>query len=198
MKNCKRCEALKDLSEFSRAASNKDGRNSTCKPCVVDRNREYWRTPKGRISYIFNGQKRSSADRGHPPPTYTQQELTVWALQQGLDNLVLKWAQEGYLKDLAPSVDRLDDNQGYTLTNIRLVTWQENNEKMYTNRKSCERITRQNRKVKQLDAHGNVIATYDSIASASRITEITRVNINDVCRKKKHCLTAGGYTWQYA
>ena len=198
MKNCKRCKQLKALDAFSKASANSDGHSHTCKPCVVDRNREYWRTPEGRMSQIYAIQTVSSKERGHPPPQYSRKELTVWAFNQGLVELVTAWADSGYSKDLAPSVDRLDDSKGYSFSNIRLVTWQENNEKMYADRKVCNRITRQNRKVQQLDEVGNVLATFDSIAFAARSTGITRININDVCRGKKHCLTAGGFYWRYA
>ena len=198
LKKCKQCELIKPIADFSKAGGNKDGRNNSCKPCVVRRNTLYWRTPVGRISYIFNVQKTNSKVREHAAPEYTRAELTEWAFNQGLIELVTAWADSGYSKDLAPSVDRLDDSKGYSFSNIRLVTWQENNEKMYADRKVCNRITRQNRKVQQLDEVGNVLATFDSIAFAARSTGITRININDVCRGKKHCLTAGGFYWRYA
>ena len=128
MKTCKRCNKTKELPEFARAASNRDGHNAVCKPCIVQRNTEYWRTPKGRMSYIYNGQKRSSSDRGHPPPDYTQAELTSWALANGQEQIVHSWEQKKYLKDYAPTVDRIDDSLGYSFSNIRLVTWKDNND----------------------------------------------------------------------
>lgn len=197
-KKCRNCGNLKLLEAFSKASGNKDGHNNTCKPCVVIRNTEYWRTPVGRMSQTLVVQRNSSKVRGHMPPDYTLEQLTDWALQQGLVQLVEAWAVSDYLKDLTPSIDRLNDAEGYTLNNIRLVTWKDNNDKMYADRKSCVRVTRQNRKVHQLDSLGNVLATFDSIAFAARSLGITRININDVCRGKKHCLTAGGFYWRYA
>lgn len=119
-------------------------------------------------------------------------------MARGLEALVQTWKTHNYPKGLAPSVDRLDDSLGYTLENIQLVTWDTNNEKMYTDRKSCKRVTAQNRRVMQISLTGSVISTFESISMAARSTGITRININDVCRQKKHCLTAGGYYWQYA
>lgn len=197
-KKCRRCNQLKDYTHFSRAEKNKDGYANTCKPCVSLRNRDYWRTPTGRMSFIYNTQKYNSRVRGHPAPAYTQHELTDWAFKQGLQRLVTEWAAAGYPKDLAPSVDRLDDSKGYHLDNIRLVTWTENNNKMYVNRKSCSRVTIQNQQIQQLSFEGHLINTYDSIAHASRLTGITRTNINNVCKKNGTRKSAGGYIWRYA
>lgn len=169
-----------------------------CKPCTVLRNTEYWRTPNGRISQIFAIQTVCSRQRKQEAPAYSRKELTTWAYQHGLDALWTSWRDSGYLKELTPSVDRLDPNYGYTLQNIRLVTWTENNEKAYEDRKSCKHITKQNRLVNQLDLAGNVIKTFGSISAASRETGVARVPINYVCLGKKSCYTAGGFKWAYA
>lgn len=197
-KKCNRCEEIKDDSLFSKASGNKSGYSTMCKACVVQRNKEYWRTPPGRISQIFAVQTVSSRQRNHAAPTYTRAELLTWAYQNGLQMLWETWRLSDYQKELIPSVDRQDPTKGYSIGNIRLVTWSENNDKAYEDRKSCRHVTKQNRKVNQLDHGGNVIASFDSISDASRKTGITRININDVCRKKVHCLSAGGFGWEYA
>lgn len=196
-KRCNRCEKLKPLEEFSKSQSNKGGYACICKVCVVLRNTEYWRTAIGRMSQIFAVQNQSSKQRKHPKPEYSRVELTEWAFKNGLDTLWGVWRDSGYSKELIPSVDRKDPNFGYSLTNIRLVPWKDNNDKAYEDRKACRHITRQNRKVRQRNLDGYIVAEYGSIANAARSTGITRININDVCRKKKHCLTAGGFLWEY-
>ena len=196
-KKCKRCEQIQSLEFFSKQKSNKGGYAHICKECVVERNKEYWRTPPGRISQIFAVQTVCSRQRKHPAPAYSRADLIAWANANGLDNLWQAWRDSGYSKQLAPSVDRKDPNLPYSLCNIRLVTWQENNDKAYEDRKQCRHVTKQARGVKQLDMQGNVIAEFASIANAARTLGITRVNINDVCRGKKHCLSAGGFLWSY-
>lgn len=197
-KKCNRCEEIKDEGLFSKASGNKSGYSTMCKACVVQRNKEYWRTPPGRISQIFAVQTVTSRQRKHPAPAYTRAELLTWAYQNGLQTLWEIWRLSDYQKELIPSVDRHDPTKGYSIGNIRLVTWSENNDKAYEDRKSCRHVTKQNRKVNQLDHGGNVIASFDSISDASRKTGITRININDVCRKKVHRLSAGGFGWEYA
>lgn len=198
-KQCKACRELKEAEAFSKASSNKDGLNSTCKPCVVIRNTEYWRTPYGRISQVFNVQKMNSKARGHELPSYTANQLFDWAVSKGLNELIDTWKASGYDKDLVPSVDRLDGTKGYSLDNIRLVTWKENNDAQYADRKSCKVITRQNRKVRQLSLSGELVATHDSIAAAARAVGCVRTNINAMCTGiNPHIKSVGGFLWEYA
>lgn len=197
-KICKRCGEIKPLEQFTKSQSNKDGHVTECKPCKVTYVREHYRSGPGRISYIYLGQLQSSKVRGHVPPEYTKTQLYEWAMHHGLDALLDAWKHSGYSKHLAPSVDRVDPNKPYKFDNIRLVTWEANNNKAYADRKSCEHITRQNRKIRQIALDGTLIACFDSISNASRVTGITRVNINDVCRRKPNCKTAGGFSWEYA
>lgn len=196
-KQCKRCDQVKALTEFSKHSGTQHA--ATCKPCVVDRNREYWRTPHGRLSYIFSSQHAASKARGHNPPTYSREALETWATQQGLDVLITAWAIAGYPKELAPSIDRLDDAKGYAFDNIQLVRWCDNNEKMYVNRKAGVRITAQNRRIEQRDVDGTHVAYFPSIALAARTSGVTRTNINAMCAgNRPHVKTVGGFLWSYA
>lgn len=197
-KRCKVCEEVKDFTEFTVAYSNKDGHAGTCKKCVCLRNRQYWRTPIGRMSNIYVTQVTSSKARNHPKPAYSREELKDWAFAHGLEELCLTWGSSDYSKNLAPSVDRLDPNKPYSLDNIRLVTWQENNEKAYEDRKSCVHVTRQNRKILQLTLTGVPIKAFASISSAARETGVCRTAINYVCQGSYTTPYVGGYLWQYA
>jgi hypothetical protein len=124
--------------------------------------------------------------------------LTNWAIGQGLFALADAWRASGYEKDLSPSIDRIDPNQGYFFGNIRLVTWAENNEKAYEDRKSCAHVTRQNKKVRQLALDGSLIQVFDSIAAAARATGIQRTNINAMCAGRPQYKSVGGFLWEHA
>ena len=52
--------------------------------------------------------------------------------------------------------------------------------------------------VVQVDFDGNVVATYKSIAEASRQTGIGKANIANVAKKRIGYKSAGGYRWEYA
>lgn len=190
-RKCKRCGETKCTSEFSSHVL-------SCKPCIVNRNKEYWQTPKGRMSYIYSSQIKNSKERNHPTPDYSREQLTAWAYENNLEHLVNNWKLSNYSKRLAPSVDRLDPNLPYTMSNIRLVTWEMNNDKAYQDRKSCFHVTRQNKKVEQLSVYGKHIAYYDSISSAARSTGAVRSNINAMCVGKPHIKSVSGFIWRYA
>ena len=197
-KSCKRCGSLKPVDEFSLAPRTKDGYSLLCKPCVSARNREYWRTPIGRLSQMYSAQVQVSRVRGHPEPQYTKEELLDWANRQGYQGLMGTWIQSNYDKNLIPSIDRQDPNLGYSLTNIRLVTWAENNDKAYQDRKACRHITKQNRRIRQLTLDRVPIQEFDSVASAARATGIQRTNINAMCAGRPQYKSVGGFLWEYA
>ena len=198
-KTCKNCQLHKPVGEFSLSASNRGGYATLCKPCVVIKNTLYWQTPYGRISYIRNGQKTSSKARGHALPTYTQNELFDWTVGNNLFALCATWEESGFSKDLAPSIDRKDVTIGYSFENIRLVTWKDNNEAQYADRKSCKVITRQNRSVEQLSLSGELIAVHKSIAAAARATGAVRTNINCMCSGTNPAIkSVSGFLWRYA
>jgi hypothetical protein len=195
LKTCKTCKEALPLTEFSRAPSNKDGKSNKCKKCTTEFTRNYSRTATGLASAIRGSQVVSSRKRSHPPPTYTKAELLDWMIKNGLDKLLKQWELSNYSKDLTPSVDRLDDFKGYSLDNIQLVTWAENRDKLYIQRKSCKRITKQNRFVQQFTLDGEFVAEYASISAAARATNIQRTNINACCTGRDW--QAGGYKWAH-
>jgi hypothetical protein len=195
-RNCKRCLKLKLLTEFSRAPSNKDGHSLVCKSCVAEHVKKYYKTVPGIISNIYNGEITASVQRGHKPPTYTKQELSDWLHANGLIRLFNNWELSGYVKNLRPSVDRINSTEGYSFTNIRLVTWKENNDAAYEERKSCKRVTRQCQKIVQLTLSGEYMKTHLSISKAARDTGFCRTNINYACKGGRP--EAHGFVWQYA
>lgn len=67
----------------------------------------------------------------------TREQFFVWIITQPkLNTLFEAWKESGFDKNLRPSVDRLDDYKPYSLSNIRLTTWEENNRKGNEDRKS--------------------------------------------------------------
>lgn len=75
-------------------------------------------------------QRLKSKKRGKPMPTYTWHQLRNWIDQQpNAQQIWNDWVQSGYQQDLCPSIDRIDDNQWYTLSNIQLLTAKDNRTK---------------------------------------------------------------------
>jgi hypothetical protein len=70
---------------------------------------------------------------------------------------------------LKPSVDRLDDYKGYSFSNIRLVTWQDNREHQQNNR--TQGIGKDGalcHSIEKLNEEGEVIKTYTSYQDVRR------------------------------
>lgn len=194
-KICKKCNTFKPFYDYSKATSSKDNYNYQCKECKAAHSRNYYKTLPGLITRIYNGELQASKQRGHMMPSYSKQELADWLDLQDLNSLFNTWVKSGYNKNLSPSVDRIDSTQGYTLKNIRLVTWKENNDAAYEERKSCKRVTQQCRQVEQLTLIGQSIKIYLSQAHAARETGFCRTNINHVCQGYRE--VAHGFLWRY-
>ena len=122
VRHCTKCGILKPMSEFNKAAKEINGHRSICKDCERgNRLTEY-----GVILEIYNGQRKSSRNRGHSYPSYTKEELTKWLYKHGFKELYNSYVKSGEDKWLRPSVDRLDDDKPYSFDNIRLGTWKDN------------------------------------------------------------------------
>ena len=94
---------------------------------------KYYHTLKGKASYIYSGQVERAILRGYSRPEYTREELITYLMNSPTYiSLFNSWAQSGFLKALAPSVDRIDDYKSYTFNNIQIVTWNFNNDKANT------------------------------------------------------------------
>jgi hypothetical protein len=177
-KICKICKKEKPITDFY---------STYCKVCSNEKNKEYRHTLNGFLRNVYDHQRRSSKKRRHQPPAYTFKELSRWFVSQpNWEDLWLKWENSNYLKDLRPSIDRLDDSKGYSFDNIRLITWREN---------YMKEIEKQKVKVNQYDLEGNYIKTFESIHDADRHTNIDYRNIQAVCKGERK--TADFYQWRY-
>lgn len=94
-----------------------------------------------------------------------------------------KWSLEnGYADNL--TIDRIDNDKGYSPDNCRWTDWRTQAE----NRRSV-------RPVIQMDLDGNVIAEYPTIVRASEAVGTSVPNIIRVCKHEQ--ATAHGYKWEY-
>jgi hypothetical protein len=63
-KICTKCGENKSLDEYYRHAKYKDGRQSECKSCIIDRNKKYCKTEKGELVKVKAQVKYYKSDKG--------------------------------------------------------------------------------------------------------------------------------------
>ena len=181
-------------------------RRPTKKPEDLFDWQEYYRSKEGKLAHTYQQQKQRCRKKGWPQPTYSQDELISWGMSNPkYHSLFDAWKSSGYRKELSPSIDRLDDYKSYSLDNIQIVTWEENNHKGRLWRVEGKN-TKNSLAVDQLDINGNFIKRFPSIISAARELKIDDSKIGAVCRglpvKKGNRFstprTAGGFKWRYS
>ena len=157
---------------------------------------EYYRSKEGKLAHIYQGQKQRSKEKGWKQPDYTQKELLDWAMEQEIyHRLFTDWEDSSYQRDLAPSVDRIDDYKPYSLDNIQLMSWDSNNKKG-TYYQKIGKNQKNSKAVQQYDLDGNFIQEFHSLKHAERQTGVNNATISSACRDPKY--TAGGFRWYYS
>jgi hypothetical protein len=95
--------------------------------------REYRRTPQGRIVQAYTDMRRRISGKKHNSKYYpssdllTKSEFYAWARgSNAFAQLYGDWAAEGFPPALTPSIDRVDSEKGYALSNIQWLTVEAN------------------------------------------------------------------------
>lgn len=155
---------------------------------------KYRKTKNGVICMIYNNQKIRSKRLNWDAPSYDLNTLRSWVLAKSeFHKIFNKWVSSGYLRNNKPSIDRIDDYKPYSLDNIQIVSWKENNDrgsldqKSGLNTKNCESVI-------QTDVNNNYINTFHSLRHAARMTGVPSCNIGLVCSGERK--TAGGFKWR--
>ncbi len=173
----------------------RDGK-ARCAYCLRVKAKKYRRTMNGLISIMYSSQKHNSKMRGHKPPTYSKSEFAKWVLsQKNFKKLFKKWVKSDYKMKKKPSVDRLDELVGYSMYNIRLVSFKVNCAKEYKLHKNAMSVNNDGVGVVQYSMDGVKLAEYDSMALAERATAALQPNIHKVCNGQRN--SAGGFIWEY-
>ncbi|WAW11625.1 HNH homing endonuclease [Acinetobacter phage nACB1] len=192
MKTCKLCNQTKDITNFSKG-------KATCKPCSSVVTQERNKTPNGVVNMMYSNQRMTSRNMGRPAPDYTLAELREWVLSQpNWNTLYSAWVNSGYDKYIKPSCDRINSAIPYKLSNLQLVTFQENlNNKVTDNLKGLH-LGANGSPVRQLTLNGVLVTEHASVLIAMRSlgkNPESSSNIHQVCKGKLK--TAYGFKWEY-
>lgn len=197
-KICTKCKELKSIVDFSKDKNRKDGVDLWCKQCKNNYKNRYHHTKEGLATQLFVHQRSKSKKRGHTPPDYSKEELKNWLFNhKDFKKLFTEWENSNFNVSLTPSIDRINDYLPYSLDNIQLVKWKENNnrfhidEKLGINRKKLIPVI-------AVSIDTGKITEFYSIAQAQRETNVLSTNIVDICKRKhKNYISSGGYYWYY-
>ena len=155
---------------------------------------------KGKLYNIYYDQKTSSRERGHHQPKYTKEEfISRYMRDPKYIKLYFDWVLSGFERDLTPSFDRIDNSKGYTFDNIAPMTFRQNTENAYQDKREGRLGLGRGNKlipVAQYDLQGNFIKKYRSRHEAMRETGVCNVNISNCANPDHPTQTAGGYVWK--
>lgn len=173
MKVCTHCNQSLPLTSFAKQATGKDGLRADCKDC----HKAYGYYPEGVTKSMYANQKAKSRRRSHPQPNYSWEQLHSWVTSQpNWQSIYDNWVQSGYLTDLKPSGDRIDDYKPYCLTNLQLTTVKQNIDRSLEDRKNGIN-NKSNRAVSQYTLDGVFVNKHHSVSEAARMVGTSPSNI---------------------
>ena len=187
-KVCSSCKKEKKIKKFTKG-------DTRCVKCLSVKAKKYRKSKAGLYSVMYSAQKNSSKKRNHPMPSYTKEELIEWLNNQELFELLYRvWELKNYDKYFKPSCDRIDSTKPYSLDNIQLTTWGDNERlyKLEDNKRGLQSDTY--RAVNQYTMDMVFVKKHASIAEAQRSVGCS--NVGYVCSGRRN--QAGGFIWRYA
>jgi hypothetical protein len=135
-KVCTKCNLEKDLDLFKKDKRQSDGRLAVCKLCYNKQNKQWNKNYResnenAKALIIWYGIVARCENKNGKCPTYknvklkmTRQEFLNWYKPE---RLKFELSRPGII----PSVDRIDNNGNYELSNLQLLSRSENTVKMF-------------------------------------------------------------------
>lgn len=145
---------------------------NVCKKCQQLRELEIRHSLDGHLRQIFKTQISSSISRGHQLPNYSIDDLlSKYMTDPTYVNLFKLWKDSNFNKWLSPSLDRLNENLGYSFENIQMISWKQNmlnhQELKFTGIANYD-----SKQVSLYDMNGVFIETFVSLKALSREFDI--------------------------
>ena len=143
MKTCSKCKITKDLSEFNKTKTNKDGLSYLCIECNRNVTKSYREKNKDRyyanqkekretlsvfLSQLLYNAKTRATKKGMPfsvDSSFVSSLLKEQDYRCSVTGLPLSFSTHSRKKanPFKASLDRIDSNGGYTTDNVRFVCW---------------------------------------------------------------------------
>lgn len=181
MKNCSICKVSKDLSEFYKMKSSKDGHRPDCKTCHEEK-RVKWEKDnpvKNRCNRIAEGIIKRTVTDVNVIANKCYKENSVISKIGDTGAEISQYLYENHYdeikslidKGITPSVDRIDSTGDYEGGNIRIVSVREN----YLDGVR-QAVKKTSKPLRAVDKDGNE-RVYKSVSEASRDIGVKRDTI---------------------
>lgn len=125
-KTCSKCKKSQPIISFGKHRGTKDGLDLWCKTCTKKHGEQYRKTPKG----IYTNLKGRITHREKRELCFTSDEFVEWYNSQDKICVYCGLTEEEFIKAFQPhykrkmkrlTVDRKNNDEGYTLDNIVLA-----------------------------------------------------------------------------
>ncbi len=130
----KQCPQCGGTGPFGKKANRHDGLERLCKVCINDKQKRRNLTPEGKAATAWQSIGKRAHNRDGNNPTYagvcvgvTREAFMEWAVPA-----FTLWMLEN--PSSAPSVNRIDDTEGYELSNLEIIEWGENSRRRAANK----------------------------------------------------------------
>ena len=151
---------------------------------LIQNTQKYRKTAKGVLTNSYNHQKQRKKVE------YSLSELhNMFLNNKRFIRLYNEWLKSSCIKELKPTIDRIDCRKGYTKDNIHILTWAENRYKQRMETKLFRA------KKCYMYLNGKIIKTFSSQWKAIRATGLSQGNLSEALNGKRR--TCGGYNWSY-
>lgn len=183
-KYCTICRLEKVLTEFPPDKRNKDKRAARCRSCKAFLElRRYKQNPWLKTLSLIKD--RCNNSRNHAYKRYGGRGINCLITAEELKEL---WFRDKAFEMKKPSIDRVDNNGNYELSNCRYIELSENSRRVDNSSKY--------KKILQFDLKGNFIREWESVISAANRNRITAISISRCLRGAR--LTYNKFRWIYA
>ena len=181
-KTCITCKQEKQLSEFGKDNSHCDNLSNYCVSCSRLLSKIYRTKYPWKVVYKAIKQRCENKNR----KDYKSYGAKGVKALLTVDELKFLWFRDKAYEMKQPSVDRINDNGNYELSNCQFLEQDKNFQKV---------IEKSKKPVLQFNLDGAFITEFDSLAEANRKTKIHASNIATCCYGK--IKQAGGFKWKY-
>lgn len=131
MKQCNACGNTKPFPEFSKRKASKDGYAHKCKSCSnllsnCYHQEKHKADPKYRARKLFNVCKMNAKARRlefELDLDWVEEKINAGFCDLTKLPFVFEYTGKAKRNPFAPSIDRIDNSQGYTKHNARVVLW---------------------------------------------------------------------------